>query len=103
MTFVYLIQLSEKYRTAANWAPHDHTVVAQHFSFLKDLYGNGTVSFVGKTGLSVDHPHNTGIAFFEADSLEHAELLMQQDPAVQSGIMQLRVLPFELILPYKNQ
>lgn len=102
MVFLYQIQLQERYRNPANWTPDDHAVVSQHFSFLKGQYDNGRVTFVGKTDLGIEHPHNTGIAFFEADSLNSAELLMLQDPAVKAGLMELRVLPFEIILPAKN-
>lgn len=98
MEFLYHIQLSERYRQQENWDNAANATIGAHFKFLSDLHAQGIVKFVGKTDLGIEHPDNIGLAIFEAVDESAARELMQQDPAVQSGLMHMKILPFRSIL-----
>ncbi|MES2619354.1 MAG: YciI family protein [Bacteroidota bacterium] len=102
MQFMYVLRLTEQYRNEANWTEETKETVSQHFNYLKGLYENGVMKLVGKTDYDVAHDENRGFAIFEADSMEKANYIMNNDPCIVKGVMTAKLHPFNIAL-YKGQ
>jgi uncharacterized protein YciI len=70
--------------------------VSEHFAYLKDLARRGTVLLAGRT--QNEDETTFGIVLFEADTMDQAEAIMHQDPAVRSGVFQAELFPYEIAL-----
>jgi uncharacterized protein YciI len=71
-------------------------IAEQHFAYLKRLTAAGTVLMAGRT-LNADE-HTFGIVGFVAESTAQAAEVVQDDPAVQQGIMQAELFPYRIAL-----
>ncbi len=65
-----------------------------HFERLQRLLAEDVMILVGPTL----GPINTGIAIFEAPDQDHARRLMEEDPAISSGIARGELRPFSVAL-----
>lgn len=97
MQFIYILQLTGPYTKHENWTDDANRIVGEHFNYLKGLFEAGVVKFVGKTEYDIDHDDNRGISIFEAESLEQAQEIMNNDPCVKNGIMTATVHPFRVV------
>ena len=71
-------------------------IVSEHFHYLKDLTEQGVMVLVGRT-LNTDSS-TFGIAIFKANSEAEARAIMDNDPAVQKGVMRSELYPFRIAL-----
>jgi uncharacterized protein YciI len=79
---------------AATMTPEERTVWAEHFERLQRLLREGVLILAGPTlGRT-----NTGITVFEADDEDAARRIMEEDPAIASGIATGELRPFSLAL-----
>ncbi len=76
--------------------PEEDAVVGDHFRYLKDLTDQGIVLLAGRT-LNTDASSH-GIVLFTADSPEHAQVLMENDPAVVAGVFRAELFSFSVAL-----
>ena len=65
-----------------------------HFARLRQLLADGVMILVGPTL----GPVNTGIAVFEAEDEAQARRIMEDDPAITSGIASGELRPFVVAL-----
>jgi uncharacterized protein YciI len=79
---------------AATMTPQERQVWDEHFARLKRLLAEGTLILAGPT-LGVT---NTGIAVIEAADEAAARRLMEEDPAIASGIGRGELRGFRLSL-----
>jgi uncharacterized protein YciI len=79
---------------AATMTEREQEVWAEHFARLQRLLADGVMILVGPTLGRV----NTGIAIFEAPDEESARRLMEEDPAIASGIARGELRPFSVAL-----
>jgi uncharacterized protein YciI len=79
---------------AATMTDEELAVWGVHFERLQRLHAEGTMILVGPTLGRV----NTGIAIFEAPDEEAARRIMEEDPAIASGIGRGELRPFQLAL-----
>jgi len=79
---------------AATMTEEEQQVWGVHFERLKRLLADGTMILVGPTL----GPVNTGIAVFEAPDEDAARTLMEEDPAISSGIARGELRPFVVSL-----
>ena len=79
---------------AATMSDEERAVWGAHFERLQRLYADGIIVLVGPTLGTV----NTGIAIFEAPDEDAARKVMQEDPAVASGIARGELRPFKVAL-----
>ena len=96
MQFICVLKLIPSLLDQRNWTSHEEEIVETHFQYLKGLTETGTMILVGRT-----QPMNEetfGIAIFEAASEEDAHRIMENDPAVQGGIMTAKLFPFRVEL-----
>lgn len=61
--------------------------MAGHLAFMKDLYDRGSLLLGGPYEAGEDG----GLAVFVADSLSHAQLLADADPAARAGVVTYRL------------
>jgi len=79
---------------AATMTEREQEVWAEHFVRLQKLLAEGVMILVGPTLGRV----NTGIAIFDAPDEESARRLMEEDPAIASGIARGELRPFSVAL-----
>jgi len=72
----------------------EQAVWATHFERLQRLTAEGVMILVGPTLGRI----NTGIAVFEAPDEETARRIMEEDPAIASGIARGELRPFRVSL-----
>jgi uncharacterized protein YciI len=81
-------------RFAETMSDEEARIMGAHFERLQKLYADGTMILVGPTLGEV----NTGIAVFEAPDEAAAQRIVDEDPAVASGLMQGELRPYEISL-----
>lgn len=79
---------------AATMTDEEKEVWGVHFERLVRLTAEGVMILVGPTLGTV----NTGIAVFEADDEAAARTIMEEDPAIASGIARGELRPFSVAL-----
>ena len=79
---------------AATMTEQEQEVWGAHFARLQRLHAEGVMILVGPTLGRV----NTGIAIFEADDEDAARRIMDDDPAITSGIAHGELRPFRVSL-----
>jgi uncharacterized protein YciI len=79
---------------AATMTEHEQEVWGIHFARLQRLLADGVMILVGPTL----GPVNTGIAIFEAEDEAAARTIMEEDPAIASGIARGELRPFAVSL-----
>lgn len=70
--------------------------VEAHFNYLKKLTGQGVVVLAGRT-LNTDSSA-FGIIIFKASSAAEAQAVVDNDPAVQQGVMSAELFPYRIAL-----
>jgi uncharacterized protein YciI len=78
----------------ATMTEEEQAVWATHFERLQRLTAEGVMILVGPTLGRI----NTGIAVFEANDEEAARRIMEEDPAIASGIARGELRPFRVSL-----
>lgn len=96
--YIYILNLTPKYRNEANWDEKANKTLEDHFNRLERQFKRGTVKYVGKTDLPKTNESNFGMVVFEAESDTMAELFSQADPAVMAGMMTVKCFPFRHVL-----
>lgn len=74
----------------------ESTILDEHFEYLKKLVAQGTVFTAGRTQNAGERTF--GIVLFAADSETKAAELMQNDPAVNGGVMRAELFPYRVAL-----
>jgi len=96
--YMYVLRLVARYRNQDNWNDETRSILSAHYNYLKSHTDSGRVLVAGRTAYEVEREDNMGIVVFEAQSLEEAQLFMENDPTVAHGIMQADVHPFSLAM-----
>ena len=87
--WIYFIHAPRE-RFAETMTAEEERVWGVHFERLQRLLAEGTMILVGPTL----GPVNTGIAIFEAPDEDAARRIMEEDPAIASGIARGELRPF---------
>ena len=93
MEWIYFIHAPRE-DFAATMTPDERAVWDTHFERLQRLTREGVMILVGPTLGRI----NTGIAVFEAPDEEAARRIMEEDPAIASGIARGELRPFAVAL-----
>jgi uncharacterized protein YciI len=91
--WIYFIHAPRE-RFAETMTAEEERVWGVHFDRLQRLLAEGTMILVGPTL----GPVNTGIAIFEAPDEDAARRIMEEDPAIASGIARGELRPFRVSL-----
>jgi uncharacterized protein YciI len=94
--FIYTLKPIPRLQHEENWTEKENEIVGRHFSKLQQLLQEGKLILAGRT-LPLDET-TFGIVILEVDSEEEARDLMEQDPAVQEGMMTARLYPYRVAL-----
>ena len=98
--YLYKIQATRLEMLAEGPTPAEQAVTSEHFEYLKGLTEQGIVILAGRT-LNTD-ASSFGIVIFQAESDEAARAVVDQDPAVQKGLMQAELYPYRVALMTKT-
>jgi hypothetical protein len=80
----------------ASLRPTEIAYVGLSFDYLKALVEQCSVILAGRT-LNTDES-SFGIVIFKAESEDAARAIMNNDPAVQAGVMHARLFPYRIAL-----
>ena len=94
--YLYRLQPERKDMLTSGPTEMESRIVSEHFSYLMKLTKAGTVFLAGRT-LNTD-PDSFGIVIFRAESETEARKIMENDPAVQGGVMIARLFPYGIAL-----
>lgn len=94
--YLYKIQPTRPEMLAAGPTEREAELVGQHFNYLKGLLEAGIVLLAGRT-LNTD-PSSFGIIIFQAGSEGEAQAIVDNDPAVQHGVMRAELYPYRVAL-----
>jgi uncharacterized protein YciI len=81
-------------RFTETMSDEEHRIMGAHFERLRRMHADGTTILVGPTL----GPINTGNAVFEAADEDAAQRIVDEDPAVESGLTRGELRPFHLSL-----
>lgn len=70
--------------------------VTNHFAYLENLTEKGVMILMGRT--QNNDASTFGIAIFEAEDEPAARTIMENDPAVQAGVMRAVLYPYKIAL-----
>ncbi len=93
MEWIYFVHAPRE-DFAATMTDDEREVWGEHFARLQRLLDEGVMILVGPTLGRV----NTGIAVFEAPDEQAARRIMDEDPAIASGIATGELRPFRVSL-----
>lgn len=94
--FLYRIQPVRVEMLTGGPTEREASIVNEHFEYLRKLVAEGVVFMAGRT-LNADE-RTFGIVVFGAASESEAVALMQNDPAVNHGVMKAELFPYRVAL-----
>jgi ribosomal protein S18 acetylase RimI-like enzyme/uncharacterized protein YciI len=94
--FLYRIQPARSAMLTAGPTAFEASAIADHFSYLERLTGEGVVLLAGRTSNSDERTF--GIVVFAAGSDDEAGEVVRMDPAVARGVMTAEIFPFGVAL-----
>lgn len=95
-TYLYKLKLIERLQDEQNWTEKDEQIVHDHFHALQQLLERNQLIMAGRT--LTEGPTTFGIVVFTAESEKEASAIMNQDPAVNNGIMTSELFPYSVAL-----
>jgi uncharacterized protein YciI len=98
--FIYVLRLVPRLYADSAWTKEDDAVLKRHFARFQKATKSGQLILAGRTSESSDKTF--GIAIFEAPDEDAARKFMQEDPAVEGGLMTAELHPFAIALQRKN-
>jgi uncharacterized protein len=101
MEYLYRIQPTRLAMLAEGPTPQEDAAVDRHFNYLQELALQGVVSLAGRT-LNTGSD-SFGIVIFNAENDDLARAIMENDPAVQAGVMSARLYPFRISLSARQK
>jgi len=94
MQFLYKITPARLGMVTKGPNDQEAAILLQHFNYLKVLTDQGTVLLFGRTQNSDEKTF--GLAIFRAESEDEARAIMNNDPAVNEGVMRVELYPYKL-------
>lgn len=74
--------------------PEEAQAASEHFAYYQQLHKEGTLILAGRT----QEPPHVGIMIFEAESKAAAESVVNQDPAIITGVFRARVQAYKIAI-----
>jgi uncharacterized protein len=94
--YLYRIQPKRSNMLAEGLTSHESETMAKHFAYLQQLTQQGILILAGR---KLNNDEDTfGIAIIKVHFEEEARALMENDPAVNQGIMNTRLFPYQVAL-----
>ena len=92
--FIYVIRPTRPAMLTDRMTAAEADAVAAHLAYLKGLATQGVVRLAGRT--QETGARTFGIIVFKAATLEAAQRLVDDDPAVARGVMTAELFPFRV-------
>jgi uncharacterized protein YciI len=96
MQFLYRLRPTRTEMVTIGPTPEEEAIVDEHFAYLAALTERGVMVLVGRT--QNNDEETFGLCIFQAESEDSARQIMNDDPAVKTGIMRARLYPFRIAL-----
>ena len=96
LQFLYKIQPTRSEMLSEGPTPEEDRTISAHFNYLKDLKEQGRLILAGRT--LNDDPSSFGIVIFKAHSEAAAREVVDNDPAVNQGVMRAELYPYRVAL-----
>ena len=94
--YLYRIQPTRVEMLSQGPSVEEEARVTEHFEYLQRLLAEGVLILAGRT-LNTD-PSAFGIVIFTAASEAEARAIVDNDPAVKSGVMRAELYPYRVAL-----
>ncbi len=94
MQFIYVLKPSRAVMLSAGPTESESEAVGAHVVHLEQQTAAGTVLMAGRTQTADEHTF--GLVLLECEDESAARLLMEQDPAVSSGVMTATLFPYQI-------
>lgn len=93
LEFIYVLRLNPPYLARSNWTEATDQIVQEHFQYLVGLKEEGKLVLAGRT--QTFDEKTFGISIIKEESLEAANVIMQNDPGIVKGLMNAELFPFK--------
>ena len=94
MQFLYTIKPVRLEMVTEGPTAEEASILEHHSSYLSEMTERGVVLLAGRTQNSDEK--SFGIVIFQAKSEEAARRIMEEDPAVEHGIMKAELYPYKI-------
>lgn len=94
-TFTYLIRPTRSDMLSEGHTPEEEEIVSRHADYLAGLAEKQVIIFIGRA-LTTD-ASAFGIIVMQTDTIQEAQEIMENDPAVREGVMTSTLLPFKVV------
>jgi uncharacterized protein YciI len=74
--------------------PQETEIIGAHFAYYQGLLESGDLILAGRT---LDPPH-VGIMIFEAEDMEHAESIVENDPGIAAEVFNAHLQEYRVAL-----
>ena len=95
-SFIYILRPTRSDMLAHGPTEQEEGLIEKHFYYLQELIAKGVALLVGRT-LNADQSA-FGTVIFQAESLDEARRIMEEDPAVVGGVMSAEVFPYKIVM-----
>jgi uncharacterized protein YciI len=92
--FLYRVQPARPDMLTQGLTPQEEAAIDKHFQYLVRLADAGVMLLFGRT-LNTD-PSTFGLCIYEAADEASARAIMEDDPAVRSGVMRAELFPYRI-------
>ena len=92
--FLYKIQPTRLELVTLGPTDEEASILSEHSKYLESLVNKGVVLVFGRT--QNNDVSTFGIVIFQAESEDHARVIMNNDPAVKNGIMRAELFPYKI-------
>lgn len=94
-TYLYKIQPVRHGMLLDGGTEFEQQIIGEHANYLKSLVDEGVGQIVGRT-TNTDYT-SFGMMIFQAESDEHAQKILDNDPAIAQRVMRGEVYPFRVV------
>ena len=93
-TFLYELELIEKFKTKSQWTDTEHAIQKAHAKYLEDLTKSGKIYLAGikEQGLK----NHKGLVILHVSNYKEALKIVQNDPSIVKGMMTGHIEKFNL-------
>lgn len=93
-TFLYHLELLEKFKTKNQWTDEEHTIQKEHVAYLDSLTNEKKIIVAGITEQGLKN--HKGLVILRVESYEEALNIVQNDPSIKKGMMTADIEKFNV-------
>ncbi|MFI0430853.1 YciI family protein [Mariniflexile sp. HMF6888] len=93
-TFLYRLELLEKFKTKNQWKDKEHNIQKEHVAYLDSLTNEKKIIVAGITEQGLKN--HEGLVILRVESYEEALTIVKNDPSVKHGMMTADIEKFNV-------